>query len=454
MDVEFLSRIQFAFTVTFHYIYPPLSIGLSLALIMMEGMYLKTKDPLWEKLTKFWLKVFALTFALGVGTGIPLQFSLGTNWSRYSRFTGDVFGSVIGAEGFFAFLIEAGFLGILLFGWNKVKPKVHFIATIMVSLGAHFSALWIVSANSWMHTPAGYRLAVESDGVQVAQVANWSEMFFNPSNMSHITHVLLGCWMAGGFLIVSVSAYYLFKKKYLNFAKRGVMIGTLITLSSSIFQLISADHLANKISKYNPEKFAALEGVYQTEPHTKAYLFGWVDTAKKEVYGFGVPGVLSFLTYRNFETPVKGLDQFPQEEWPNVPIVFQMYHLMILMWVLMFTASLICLYMWWKKRWNLNRWLMRFLMTSVLFPQIANIAGWYTSCMGRQPWIVYKLLKTKDAFSPHLTIGQMIGSLTMFIVLYLLFLVLFLYLLDQKIRHGPFIEEEQIPYRNIFKEKE
>ncbi len=451
MDVETLSRIQFAFTLTFHYIYPPLSIGLSLALVFMEGMYLKTKNPLWEKLTKFWVKVFALTFALGVGTGIPLQFSLGTNWSRYSRFVGDVFGSVIGAEGFFAFLIEAGFLGILIFGWNRVSSKVHFFSTLMVALGSHFSAIWIVSANSWMHTPAGYRLAVDPDGVVVAQVTKWSEMFFNPSNLSHITHVLLSAWMSGAFLIVSVAAFYLMKNKHLDFARRTLKVGVIVAFSSTILQLVSGDHVAGKIAKYNPEKFAAIEGVYETKPYTPAYLFGWVDSTNKQVHGFGVPGLLSFMATRDFEKPVRGLDQFPEEHWPKVPVVFQMYHLMIIMWILMFFASLIGLYMCWKKRFHLKRWLMRFLVLSVLFPQVANIAGWYTSCMGRQPWTVYHLLKTKDAFSANVTTGQMIGSLSMFVFVYLLFFALFLYLLDYKIRNGPDMEQEQLPYRDPFK---
>ena len=454
MDVEILSRIQFAFTLTFHYIYPPLSIGLSIALIMMEGMYLKTKDPAWERLTKFWVKVFALTFALGVGTGIPLQFSLGTNWARYSRFVGDVFGSIIGAEGFFAFLIEAGFLGILLFGWKRVSPKIHFLSTIMVCLGSHFSAIWIVSANSWMQTPAGFRLAQDPDGTIVAQVTDWWQMFLNPSNMSHIMHVLLGAWMSGGFLILSVAAFYLLKNQHLDFAKRTLKIGVIITLISTLLQLFSADHLAEVVAKYNPVKFAALEGVYKTEPYTRAYLFGWVNAENHEVYGIGLPGLLSFLTYRNFETAVPGLEQFPQEHWPNVPVVFQMYHLMILMWILMFTATLIGAYIWWKKRWRMSVFWMRFLMIAVIFPQIANIAGWYTACMGRQPWTVYQLLKTKEAFSANITVGQMIGSLIMFVTVYLLFFVLFLFLLDQKIRHGPTAEEEQLPYRDPFKSSE
>jgi cytochrome bd ubiquinol oxidase subunit I len=453
MGLELLSRVQFAFTLTFHYIYPPLSIGLSLALIFMEGMYLKTKNKTWEKLTKFWLRVFSMTFALGIATGIPLQFSLGTNWARYSRFVGDVFGSVIGAEGFFAFLIEAGFLGILLFGWDRVSSRVHFLSTILVSLGAHFSAIWIVSANSWMQTPAGYRLVTGPDGTTYAQVTNWWEMFLNPSNLSHITHVLLSAWLSGAFLIISVAAYYLFKQRHLDFARKSMKLGLIIAAMSIVLQFFSADNLARKVAVYNPEKFAALEGVYHTMPFTPINLIGWVNEKEQKVYSLKVPGMLSFLTYRNLETPVRGLDQFPKEHWPWVPVVFQMYHLMILMWGLMLLATIIGMYYWWKKGLRMKKWAFWFLMISVIFPQIANITGWYTACMGRQPWTVYKLMKTSEGYTNTVARGEVIGSLIMFVTLYLLFFVLFLFLLDRKIKHGPEMEEDEQPYRDIFKLK-
>ncbi len=455
MDVEILSRVQFAFTITFHYIYPPLSIGLSLALIMMEGMFLKTGQVLWEKLTKFWLKVFAMTFALGVATGIPMMFSLGTNWSRYSRFVSDVSGSLLGAEGMFAFLIEAGFLGVLLFGWNRVSSKVHFMSTILVSLGAHFSAIWIVSFNSWMQSPAGHKIVTLADGTEVAQVVNWWKVFLSPTNLSHLTHVILGAWMTGGFLIVSVAAYYLLKHRHLEFAKKSMKVGLLITMVTTALQLVSADNLARKIGKYNPEKLAAFEGVYKTEPYTPAYAFGWVDPETQKVYGFPIPGLLSFMTHRNAQEPVAGLDQFPRENWPRVPIVFQTYHLMVLLWVAMTIAAFMGGYYWWRKKLVVRPAVLKYLAISVIFPQLANIAGWYSSCIGRQPWTVYKLLKTKEAFSPVISTGQVMGSLIMFVVMYLLFFVLFLVLLDKKIKTGPDVgmEEEQLPYRDIYKEQ-
>ncbi|MES2122879.1 MAG: cytochrome ubiquinol oxidase subunit I, partial [Chlamydiota bacterium] len=203
MDVVLLSRIQFALTSGFHYIYPPLSIGLGLFLVIFEGMYMKTKNPLYKQITKFWVKVFALTFALGVATGLVQLFGFGTNWSHYSRFVGDVFGSALAAEGVFAFFLESGFLGIMLFGWEKCSARLHYISTICVAAGAHFSAIWIIVANSWMQTPTGYK--VVGEGMQArAQVTNFWEMVLNPSVIDRLTHVVLGCWLSGICLVLSV----------------------------------------------------------------------------------------------------------------------------------------------------------------------------------------------------------------------------------------------------------
>lgn len=451
MNVEMLSRIQFAFTITFHYIYPPLSIGLSLALICMGIMYLKTKEKVWEKMIQFWLKVFSMTFALGVGTGIPMMFALGTNWAKYSRFVGDVSGSIIGAEGTFAFLIEAGFLGVAIFGWKRISAKMHLLAITLVSLGAHFSAIWIISFNSWMHAPTGYKLTRLSDRVEVAQLANWNEVFFSPLNMNHIIHVLLGAWMTGAFLMLSVAAYYLLKNIHLDFAKKTLKLSILMALITSVLQLVSADSLARRVAKVNPEKFAAFEGVYQTRPYTPAYLFGWVDSKEGKIYGLGMPGLLSFMTYRNLKQPVTGLDHFPPEQHPWVPGVFQVYHLMVMMWALMTGIALLGSYYILRNQWKIPRWFLKIMVASVVFPQLANIGGWYSSCMGRQPWIVYKLMKTKDAFSPIISTGQVLGSLIMFVFMYTLFFILFLVLLDRKIKNGPDIDHEEIPYRNTLK---
>jgi cytochrome d ubiquinol oxidase subunit I len=452
MDAEILHRIQFGFTLTFHYFYPPLSIGLSLALIIFEALYLKTGNPLWEKITQFWIRVFALTFALGVASGIPLMFSFGTNWARFSQFVGDVLGSALAAEGLFAFGIEAGALGLMLFGWKKVSHRAHFFAVCSVSFGAHFSGVWITCVNSWMQTPAGYIIAKNAKNHEVAIVTNWMDMVFNPSALSHLIHVILGAWLTGAFLIISVSSYYLIKKRYREFAVKSMQIGLAIASLAILAQLVSADHLARLIAKYNPVKFAAFEGLYKTEPYSKLYACGVVDEQQQTVYGIGVPGLLSFLVHRDLEKPVAGLDQVDKNQWPWVAAVFQAYHTMVAMWVMMFAGCLAGVWMWWKNRWAQHPWLLKFLVVAVVFPQVANIAGWYSTCLGRQPWTVYQLLKTKDAYSKGVSCAEAATTLTMFVIVYVSLLVLFLFLLDRKIKHGPTDLPEEAPYRDIYKQ--
>lgn len=449
MDVEILSRMQFAFTLSFHYIYPPLSIGLSIGIIYMEWQFFRTGSKHWEAITQFWIRVFAMTFALGVATGIPLQFSLGTNWARYSRFVGDIFGSILAAEGVFAFLVEAGFLGILLFGWNKVSHKIHFMATILVSLAAHFSALWIVVANSWMHTPAGHKIVTEADGVTVARMVDWWQVVLNPSSIGHVVHVIFSCWMAGALLIMSVSAYYFFKKRHEAFAKDSMKIATVITLVAAVLQLISADYLAKVIAKHNPEKMAAFEGVFETEPYAPLYVAGVVDVENRKVTGVKIPGALSFLIHGDASNPVKGLNDFPRDQWPWVQAVFQMYHFMVASWGLIFLAGALGAYLWYTDGWTKRPWVLKYLIISVVLPQLAGFAGWFSACMGRQPWTVYKLLKTSEAYSENISADHNLLTLVMFMLTYLMFFALFLVLLDKKIKHGPKLAAEHVTYRDI-----
>jgi cytochrome d ubiquinol oxidase subunit I len=451
MDAEILHRTQFGLNLTFHYIYPPLSIGLSVALIIFEWLFLKTKDAVWEGITKFWIRVFALTFALGVATGVPLVFGLGTNWSRWSAYVGDVLGSVLAAEGLFAFTMEAGCLGVLLFGWNRVSRKMHFLATIGVAVGAHFSGLWITNVNSWMQTPAGYVIRKNANGIEYAAVTDWWQMAFNPSALSHITHVILGCWLAGAFLIISIASYYMLKKRYTEFSIRSMKVGLWIALVSIVLQLISGDHLSVLIAKYNPVKFAAFEGVFKTEENSTLYAVGYVDTEKQEVHGIGIPGLLSYLLHGDTKTPVAGLDQAPKENWPWVQAVFQVYHLMVLTWGFMFAAVVLGIWLWKKNSWHKHPKTLKYLIASVIFPQVGNMAGWYSTCLGRQPWSVHQLLKTKDAYSPSVTANEALFTLCLYIFIYVSLFAVFCFLLDHKIKHGPTDLPEEAPYRSPYK---
>lgn len=436
MDVLTLSRIQFSINSFFHYLYPPMSIGLGLLLVVMEGLYLKTKNPKYKEMTSFWIKVFALTFALGVATGLVQAFAFGTNWSRYSRFVGDVFGNALAAEGLFAFFLESGFLGILLFGWERVGRKLHYVSTLCVALGAHFSAVWIIVANSWMQTPAGFRIEESYTGPR-AVVTNLWEMIFNPSTLDRLIHVLIGCWLTGAFMVISIAAYYLLRNKHLEIARSMMHIGIVAAFFFCVLQLVSGDSSARLIAKYQPAKLAAFEGNYITQPSTPISVIGWVDGKAEKVYSISIPGALSFLTYRDFTTPVIGLDQIPRDEWPNVPVVFQTYHLMVLAWLFMFVISALGLWFWRKKTLEQKRWLLWSMVFSVVLPHIAQQAGWISAEMGRQPWIVWKLLRTVDGVSTTISSAQVKGSIGMFIGIYLLLFALFLFLLDRKIKHGP-----------------
>lgn len=453
MDILFLSRIQFALNICFHYLYPPISIGLGLMLVVMEGIYLKTRDLKYKEMTQFWIKIFSLTFALGVATGLVQVFAFGTNWARYSRFVGDVFGSALAAEGTFAFFLEAGFLGILLFGWDRVSPKLHYFSTICVALGAHFSAVWIVVANSWMQTPTGFRIAHTSLGPR-AEVTQFWEMVFNPSTIDRLCHVILACWITGAFFVISVAAYYLLRRRHQPIAKSMMSIGLTIAMISLILQLISGDSSARLVSRYQPAKLAALEGIYKTVPYTPISVIGWVDGVKREVHSLKIPGALSFLTYGDTATPVTGLDKIPRDEWPNVPLTFQTYHIMIAMWGLMFLIALFGMFYWGKGTIETKRWLLWIMIFSVLFPHMAQQCGWICAEVGRQPWIVYKVLRTSEGVSASISPSQVFGSITMFVIIYALLFALFLFLLDRKIKHGPdevLSKHDDLIYRDVLK---
>jgi len=437
MEVEILSRIQFAFTVAFHYIYPPLSIGLGLLLVVFEGLYLKTGEKIYENLTRFWIKIFALTFGIGVATGIIMEFEFGTNWATYSRYVGDVFGSALAAEGLFAFALESGFLGILLFGWNRVSSKVHFISTIGVFLGSMFSAIWIVVANSWMQTPAGFHIVGE--GMQArAEITDFWAMVFNPSSVERIIHVWIGAFLAGAFLVISVHAYYILKKRHVEMSKKALKISLLIAAFFSLAQLFTGHSSADGVAHNQPAKLAAMEGHFDSLAVADLYIIGWVDKESQEVTGIKVPKGLSFLIHQDFETPVTGLNAFPEDERPPaVNAIFQFYHLMVAIGIALIGLSVIGVFLLYRNALFNKRWLLWILVFSVILPQLANQFGWYSAEMGRQPWVVYGLLRTSDALSATVQAEHVLFSLIMFTIVYVILFALFIYLLTKKIKHGP-----------------
>jgi cytochrome d ubiquinol oxidase subunit I len=436
MDVLLLSRIQFAFTAAFHYLYPPLSIGLGVLLVLIEALWLKTKNPLYHQMARFWTRVFALTFAVGVATGIVMEFEFGTNWATYSRYVGDVFGSALAAEGIFAFFLESGFLAVLLFGWDKVGPKMHFFATCMVAFGAHFSAIWIVVANSWMQTPAGYHIVGE--GLQArAEITDFWAMVFNPSAVDRLTHTVLGAWQAGAWLAVSVGAYYLLRRRHQDFALATIRLGLIVALVGALGSVVTGHTSAAGVARNQPAKLAAFEGHWETGPRAPLRLFGWVDTHQETTHGPAVPGLLSWLAYGSTEATVTGLRDIPRDERPPVNFSFQLFHLMVAIGFALIALAAWAFFLCVRGRLREARPTLWLLVFAVLGPQVANQAGWWAAEVGRQPWIVYKLLRTSDALSKVVTAHQVAASMVMFLAVYLLLFAAFVFLLNEKIRHGP-----------------
>ncbi|QDT14711.1 cytochrome ubiquinol oxidase subunit I [Alienimonas californiensis] len=451
MDVLLLSRLQFALTIMFHYLFPPLTIGLSVVMVYLEGMHLWTKDGRYHAAAKFWTGLFGATFALGVVTGIVMEFEFGTNWAAYSRYVGDVFGSALAAEGIFAFFLESGFLAVLLFGWDRVGPKTHFFATCMVCLGGMFSAVWIVIANSWQQTPAGFALVErEINGIvyQRAEITDFWAMLTNPSAAHRLIHVYLGSFVLGAFFVLSVSAWYLLKNRHAEFARRSFTGGLLLATTASLAQLVSGHLQAQNVAEHQPAKLAAFEGLYRTEQPAPLYLFGWPDDERREVrFGLAVPGGLSFLVHEDFETAVPGLDDLKEDYGePPVWITFQTYHLMVAIGMLFIGATLLT--SWWRWRGTLweKKWVLRFYVGAVALAFLANEAGWVAAEVGRQPWVVYPSLidgelmgglRTSDALSEAVEASQVLWSIIMFALIDLLLFAVWVSVLHTKITRGP-----------------
>ena len=438
MDAEQLSRMQFAFTASFHFIYPPLSMGLGMMLVFFGIAYVRTKDPKWRRLAFFWTQIYGLIFAMGVATGVVQEFEFGTNWAAYSRFVGNVFGSLLAAEGVFAFFLEGGFLGLMLFGGNRLGPRMWLGATCVVVFAAHFSALWIVMANSWMQTPDGYKLVTEG-GVQEAQVTDFLQVLFTPSFLPHILHIWAASWTAGGALVLSVSSWYILRNRHVDVAKAAFKIAMPFFAVMAILNLVLfGANQAVEVTNNQEVKLAAMEGLWNDDSCAPLYLVGWVNESDQTTKGLKIPCLLSFLSYGDFNATVKGLNSFPEDTWAPVNLEFQAYHLMIdLAMVFAAVGVIVAGLYYWKQKLFEWRWMLWVPVVMVVFTEIAITAGWWTAEVGRQPWIVWNLMKTEDGVSPNLTSTMVWASLSMFILLYTLLFALFLFLLNRRIQKGP-----------------
>lgn len=434
MDVVLLSRLQFAFTTAFHILFPTLTIGLALYLLLVEFLWLRTRQDLYYRMYRFWVKIFAINFAVGVVSGITLEFEFGTNFARFSQAVANVVAPLMAYEGMTAFFLEAGFLGIMLFGWNRVPAAIHFLATTMVTLGATLSAFWIMAANSWMQTPQGFALV---DGKFM--VTSFWEAIFNPSLPTHLSHMLLASYETATFAVAGISAYFLLKGEHKDFYRKSLTIALALAFLTAPLQVIIGDQKGLNVARYQPAKLAAMEAHWETNVGRGAslLLFAWPDmAAERNRVQVGIPNGLSLLITHSFEGRVQGLRDFPREDRPDALITFWSFRLMVGIGFLMLGMMLWAGFLWWRRRLFEARTFLRALVLIQPLGFIATVSGWVTTEVGRQPWVVYGLMRTADGVSP-IAAGNVVWSLVLFVCFFVLIFISYFYYVFKTLRRGP-----------------
>ncbi len=432
LDPVILSRLQFAFTIGFHILFPSLTIGLAVFLTYVEARWLATGDTVWRDLYRFWVKIFALAFGMGVVTGIPMSFQFGTNWSEFSLNAGNVIGPLLGYEVLTAFFLEASFLGIMLFGWNRVGPRLHFVATLAVAVGTTLSAFWILSANSWMQTPQGY--LINSDGV--LEVESWWAVIFNPSFPYRLAHMLTATWLTTSFVIIAVSAWQVLKGRYRETALRALRTGVAAAAILAPLQAFIGDQHGLNTLKHQPIKVAAMEGNWEAGPSKPLLLFAWPDEAAEENhFEIGIPHGASLILTHSFDGEIPGLKDVGPEDRPPVALVFFSFRVMVGLGLLMIAAAWIAFA--YRKSLASRPTLLRGLTFMGPAGFIATIAGWTVTEVGRQPWIVHGLLRVDESISPGVASESVMMSLMLFAIVYSLIFAAFLYFVARLVNAGP-----------------
>ena len=438
MDAALLARIQFALTVGFHFIFPPLTIGVSWIMFWFMHRYRKTGDERYGRHVRFWLKLFAITFAVGVATGITMEFQFGTNWADYSRFVGDIFGAPLAAEGILSFFLESTFMGVLLFGWKRFSRRTLWFAALLVAVGSTLSAFWIIVANSWMQTPTGYAIV---DGR--AQLTDFFTAVFNPSTMPRYLHAVNACLITGALFVLGVSARYLLKGEHVEFARYSLKVALVFGFLAALAQLPIGHFHAVRVSHNQPLKLAAYEGLFETQADAPALLFGVPDAEAGTVHGaIEVLGGLSLLVGGSTDTVVQGLSDFPREEWPPLLLSFVPFHLMFYIGMFFIALTLLGMFLLWRRKLYENKLFLRLAVLAVPLPIITNELGWIATEVGRQPWIVYPRdgkpgMLTADAISPSVGAGEILATIIVFGAIYALLFALWIFLLRRQLRQGP-----------------
>ncbi len=432
MDVLMLSRLQFAFATFIHFIFVPLTLGLSIIVAVMETMYLRSGDETYKRMAKFWGKLFLINFALGVVTGITLEFQFGTNWSRYSAFVGDIFGSLLAIEATAAFFLESTMIGVWVFGWEKVSPKVHATAIWLVAFAANLSALWIILANGFMQHPVGY---VIQNGR--AELSNFFEVVTNGYGWNAFFHTVTGGWALAGFFVVGISAWHLLRKQHVDFFTKSFRVGAVFAMVFSLVVAVVGHRQGNIVAEVQPTKLAAMESHWETEKGASMYLLTVPDpdNERNSVQIGRIPAILSIMAFNDPSAVVKGLKDFPKEDRPPVTLTFASFRLMIALGTIMIIMGILAFIARHQPAESDSKLLRAFVWT-IPVPYVALQAGWAVAEVGRQPWIVYGIMRTKDAVSPLVT-SQVAISLAAFFVVYIMLASLDIYLLAKYARKDP-----------------
>jgi cytochrome d ubiquinol oxidase subunit I len=434
-----IHRLHFAFTVTFHYLFPQLTMGLALLIVVLKTQALRTNDELYNRAARFWARIFGISFVMGVVTGIPMEFQFGTNWSHFSRFAGGVIGQTLAMEGMFAFFLESAFLGLFLYGEKRLSPKAHWWSAVAVFLGSWLSGYFIIATDAWMQNPVGYEKAADGS----VQLSSFWELVFNPWAWWQYAHNMSGAVITGSFVMASVGAFYLLWQQHAEYGRVFVRTGVIAALIFSVVQLFpTGDGQGRMVALHQPVTLAAMEALFGSQPGAPLVIIGQPNLATRTIDNpITVPKMLSFLTYRAWEAEVKGLDAFPEQLWPdNILLLYYSYHIMVGLGTIFIAIAMIAALLLWRGKLFESRWMLWILMLSLPFPFIANTAGWMTAELGRQPWLVYGLMLTRDGYSKTVSSGNGTFTLLGFMGMYTVLGLLFVFLVRREIEQGPAAE--------------
>jgi cytochrome d ubiquinol oxidase subunit I len=434
-----IHRLHFAFTVTFHYLFPQLTMGLAPLIVVLKTLALRRNDKTYNQAARFWARIFGINFVIGVVTGIPMEFQFGTNWAVFSRFAGGVIGQTLAMEGMFAFFLESAFLGLFLYGEKRLSPRAHWWSAVAVFLGSWLSGFFIIVTDAWMQHPVGYAKAADGS----VQLSSFWELVLNPWAWWQYAHNMSGAVITGAFVMASVGAFYLLWGKFQEHGKIFVRVGVIAGLISSVTQLFpTGDGQGVLIAKHQPVTLAAMEALFESGPGAPLVLIGQPDIAQRRIDNpLIIPKMLSFLTYRAWEAEVRGLNAFPPDMWPdNIPLLYFSYHIMVGLGTIFIAVMVIAALLLWPGKLFSARWMLWILLLSLPFPYIANTAGWITAEIGRQPWLVYGLMRTSSGYSHMVSAGNGWFTFLGFLGMYMVLGILFLFLVRREIENGPAAE--------------